>query len=58
MLLTMDTLRERLGDRRLTVVSAGSGIPYTRLWRLMTGRQEATESDLRALTLYLERHDA
>lgn len=58
MLLTMDTLRERLGDRRLTAVSAASGIPYTRLWRLMTGRQEATESDLRALTLYLERQSA
>jgi hypothetical protein len=54
----MDTLRERLGDRRLTVVSAASGIPYARLWRLMTRRQEATESDLRALTLYLERHDS
>jgi len=38
-------------------VSAASGIPYARLWRLMTRRQEATESDLRALTLYLERHD-
>ena len=58
MLLPMDTLRERLGDRRLTVVSAASGIPYARLWRLMTRRQEATESDLRALTLYLEGQSA
>lgn len=58
MLLTMDILRERLGDRRITAVSAASGIPYARLWRLMTRKQEATESDLRALTLYLERHDA
>jgi hypothetical protein len=55
MLYTMKELRERLGDRRLTVVAQATGIAYDRLWRLMTAKQEATESDLAALTAYVER---
>jgi|DEB0MinimDraft_3_1074331.scaffolds.fasta_scaffold549235_1 hypothetical protein len=58
MLYTMQQLRERLGDRRLTVVAQATGIAYDRLWRLMTAKQEATESDLAALTAYVERQQA
>lgn len=58
MLYTMEHLRERLGDRRLTVLARATGLSYDRLWRLMAGRQEATEGDLAALTAYLERQQA
>lgn len=55
MLYTMQALRERLGDRRLTAVAQATGMKYDRLWRLMANKQEATESDLAALTAYVER---
>ncbi len=55
MLYTMQQLRERLGDRRLTVVAQATGLSYDRLWRLMADKQEATETDLAALTAYVER---
>ena len=58
MLYTMQQLRERLGDRRLTVVAQATGIAYDRLWRLMTAKQEATERDLTALTAYVEKQTA
>lgn len=58
MLYTMKQLRERLGDRRLTAVAQATGMKYDRLWRLMTAKQEATESDLAALTAYVEKQTA
>ena len=61
MLLTMDELRHRLSDRRLVVVAERTGVNYRRLLRLVDGVQAAEESDLKALTEYLEptaRHEA
>jgi hypothetical protein len=55
MLYTMQALRERLVDRKLTAVAQATGLSYDRLWRLMSQKQEATESDLAALTAYVER---
>lgn len=55
MLLTMDTIRARLADRRLYVVAQETGINYDRLLRLVSAKQEAREEDLARLTAYLER---
>jgi hypothetical protein len=50
----MDELRHRLSDRRLVVVAERTGVNYRRLLRLVDGVQAAEESDLKALTEYLE----
>ena len=53
MVYTMDEIRERLRDRKLSVVADICNIPYPTLWRLMVGRQEAKQSALEALTNYI-----
>ena len=53
MVYTMDEIRERLRDRKLSVVADICNIPYPTLWRLMVGRQEAKQSTLEALTNYI-----
>ena len=53
MVYTMDEIRERLRDRKLSVVADICNIPYPTLWRLMVGLQEAKQSTLEALTNYI-----
>ena len=53
MVYTMDEIRDRLADRKLRAVADACGLHHTTLWRLMTGRQEAKQSTLEALTNYI-----
>ena len=53
MIYTMDEIKDRLADRKLRAVADACGLNHTTLWRLMTGRQEAKQSTIEALTNYI-----
>lgn len=52
-MMTLDQIRERLKDANLRKVAAGAGLPYSRVWRLMSGSHQPMHSTVEALSRYL-----
>jgi predicted transcriptional regulator len=50
---TLDTLRSRLADRRVSVVARKTGIPPSRLYRFLRGANPSGDTVVR-LARYLE----
>lgn len=54
MIYTSQELREKLADRRLSVVARECNVSYDALWRMMKGHQKADEEMLTTLTAYVQ----
>ena len=52
-MMTLDQIRERLKDANLRKVAAGAGLPYSRVWRLVSGSHQPMHSTVEALSRYL-----
>lgn len=53
--MTLDDIKKALSDRNLAKVSESVGIPYTRLWRIASGKSERPSyQDVESLKAYLE----
>lgn len=53
-MLTLEQIRERLKDRRLTVVSEATEISHQTLWRIRDEGGNPTQKTIEKLSNYLE----
>ena len=53
-MLTLQQIRDRLADRRLTVVADATGLSHQTLWRIAKGEANPTHDTLAKLSDYLE----
>lgn len=53
-MLTLEQIRERLKDRRLTVISEATEISHQTLWRIRDEGGNPTQKTIKKLSKYLE----
>lgn len=54
-MLTLEVIKEKLSDRKLSVVSEKSGVNYLALCNLYNGKSNPTYETVKKLSDYLER---